>query len=163
MTAYIVMGVSGAGKSTIGIQLANALQHPFIEGDDFHPESNLAKMSSGQPLTNEDRRGWIKALAAEINSKPGASVSSCSALNATVQAWLIELVAQDICFICLEGSRELLLGRLNARAGHFFKASMLDSQLEAFSPPKDAIFVSIDKSPKEICEDLLETLKSENR
>ncbi len=159
--AYIIMGVSGAGKSTIGALVAEQLDVPFVEGDDFHPRENVDKMSSGQALTNDDRRAWIEQLAGEINTIDGHSVASCSALNDVVRNWLNQHIKAEVCFVCLQGSRALLLERLRARKGHFFKDDMLDSQLQAFDLPEGAICVDIDASPEEISANIMRKISAE--
>ncbi len=157
---YIIMGVSGAGKSTIGKLLAEKMQLPFVEGDDFHPQENIDKMSSGHALTNEDRKVWIERLTGEINRLEEPSVASCSALNEVVRSWIIDNIQNDVCFICLKGSRRVLLERLQSRKGHFFKVDMLDSQLNAFEIPSGAISVDIDASEQDICDEIIKQINA---
>jgi len=132
----VVMGVSGAGKSTTGEALARHLGWPFVEGDSFHPEANVAKMRAGIPLDDDDRAPWLRALADEIarNEALGRpSVMGCSSLKRAYRDILRE-GAPRVRFLHVHGPRELLESRLSHRAGHFFPAKLLDSQLAALEP-----------------------------
>jgi carbohydrate kinase (thermoresistant glucokinase family) len=132
----VVMGVSGCGKSSVGIALAAALGARFIDGDDLHPEANKAKMSAGIPLDDSDRWPWLdlvsKALAEEVFETSGESftgtVVACSALKRVYRERILA-GAPNTFFVHLDGSREILEQRLGARSGHFMPASLLDSQL----------------------------------
>ena len=150
----IVMGVSGCGKSTIGKSLAELLGWPFYDGDDFHPAENVTKMSQGIPLTDEDRAGWLAALADLIRSslaqgKPG--VLACSALKQKYRDQLCLDPAQ-VKFIYLKGSYELIKARMLARPGHYMKPGMLDSQFATLEEPQNALTVDISQSPQQILE-----------
>jgi gluconokinase len=155
----IVMGVAGSGKSTLSQQLfheRNATLSQFhhvdlIEGDDWHPASNVAKMGSGQPLTDDDRWPWLQALVDQVLAKAGSCQRSngchlvhlvliaCSCLKRIHRDFLrLHLHAHRVVFLYLHGSRQLLLDRLESRAGHFMKASMLDSQLKTLEPPEES-------------------------
>lgn len=129
------MGVSGCGKSTVGRRLADELRVPFIEGDDLHPPRNVALMAAGTPLTDDDRRDWLQALAAALTAavKHGL-VISCSALKRSYRDRL-RAGAPGLRFVYLHGSPELLAARLRARADHYMPPSLLPSQLEALEPP----------------------------
>jgi len=129
------MGVMACGKTTVGTKLAEALGCAFVEGDDFHPPANVAKMTSGIPLIDEDRWPWLKAIAAEINSRNGAVVASCSALKYVYRAQLRESIHKSVTFVWLNISRSVLEQRLSARKGHFMPTELLDSQLQALEPP----------------------------
>ncbi len=134
---YVVMGVAGAGKSTIGAALAQALGVPFVEGDDFHPPENRARMAAGIPLTDADRQGWLQALAQRITQAQRAGsgvVVSCSALKRAYRD-ILRAGAPALRFIFLTGNRALLAERLAARQGHFMPVSLLDSQLATLEPP----------------------------
>ena len=123
---YIVMGVAGSGKTTIGKALAERLHIPFFDGDDFHPRANVEKMSAGNPLTDEDRWPWLDALATASAQweASGGAVLACSALK---EVYRERLIAKNpnTKFIFLEGPPELLAKRLAARAGHYMKPQML--------------------------------------
>jgi gluconokinase len=137
----VVMGVSGCGKSSVGIALAEALGARFIDGDDLHPEANKAKMSAGIPLDDSDRWPWLdlvsKALAEEVVDTSDGSftgtVVACSALKRVYRERILA-GAPNTFFVHLDGSRKILEQRLGARAGHFMPASLLDSQLATLEP-----------------------------
>jgi carbohydrate kinase, thermoresistant glucokinase family len=156
----IVMGVSGSGKSTIGKALADALGWPFYDGDDFHPQANVEKMSKGIPLTDADRAGWLDSLAELIRTslqenRPG--VLACSALKQRYRDQLCVDAAQ-VKFIYLKGSYELIKARMQARPGHYMKPGMLDSQFAALEEPSDAITVSIESEPAAIIAEVRQQL-----
>jgi len=146
----IVMGVSGAGKSTIGRALAARLGWPFQEGDDLHPPANIAKMSASVPLTDEDRAPWLAAIGAWIDRRiadGGGGVITCSALKAAYRRTLAE-GRPAVRLVYLEGSKALIAERVGARTNHFMPASLVDSQFAALEPPSPderAITVSIDQ------------------
>lgn len=146
----VIMGVSGAGKSTLAKALSEELDCPFLEGDDFHPSANIEKMSGGTPLTNEDRRAWIKAMSRAVSAMDSnVVVLSCSALNEYVRDQLSTGVNREIHWVYLKVSRAELIRRLKTRPNHFMKASMLDSQIEAMSPPSNAIIIDGDQAFKD--------------
>src|SRR6478752_2643480 len=127
----VVMGVSGSGKTTVGEALAARLGWRFVEGDSFHPPENVAKMSAGIPLDDNDREPWLRALAAEIAKDEAAgspSVVGCSALKRSYRD-ILRTGAPRVCFVHVHGDRTVLADRLSHRAGHFFPASLLDTQL----------------------------------
>jgi gluconokinase len=133
------MGVAGAGKSRIGSAVAASLGVLFIEGDDFHPPGNVAQMASGNPLTDEDRRGWLLSLAGQLRTarRQGRGVVlACSALKRQYRDTLRTADAA-IRFIVLSGDAALLRERLDARAGHYMPSSLLDSQLSTLELPGD--------------------------
>ena len=147
--ALIVMGVSGSGKSTIAAALAEHLGWTFEDGDRFHPASNVAKMSAGHPLTDEDRWPWLQAIADEIDrvcERGGHVVIACSALKRAYRDLLVH-GRSDVRVVSLEGSQALVAGRLASRKGHFMPAGLLDSQFKTLEPPQAderPIIVSID-------------------
>jgi gluconokinase len=133
---WVVMGVSGCGKSTIGQELATALAVPFIEGDQYHPAANVAKMSAGMPLTDDDRSEWLRALQAQIRTarQQGTGlVLSCSALKRRYRDLLRE-ADPALRFAHLSGSREVIAARMQSRVGHYMPPSLLDSQLRDLEP-----------------------------
>ncbi len=141
----ILMGVSGAGKTTIGKRLAQVLGWRFLEGDDFHPPANVAKMSSGQALTDEDRAPWLERLRqaiAEALAQGEDVVLACSALR---QAYRERLTvdAARVRWVYLWAPREVIAQRLAQRTGHFMPPSLLDSQLQTLEAPSDALRVDV--------------------
>ena len=126
----VVMGVSGCGKSTVGVALARRLGVPFADADDFHPPENIAKMSSGVPLTEADRGPWLESVGAWLaaHTETGG-VASCSALRRRYRD-VLRGDAPHAVVIHLHGHRDVLAGRVAGRVGHFMPATLLDSQLE---------------------------------
>lgn len=133
--SVIVMGVSGCGKSSMGEALASRLGLPFIEGDALHPAANVAKMSRGVPLTDEDRWPWLALVGSALAANPRGAIASCSSLKQVYRDVLRREAGDDLVFVHLHGSRELLLERMKNRPGHFMPASLLDSQLATLEPP----------------------------
>ncbi|KAG6827685.1 hypothetical protein H0H92_010754 [Tricholoma furcatifolium] len=152
----VVMGVSGTGKSTLGAALAQALEVPYVEGDDLHPRSNVAKMSAGIPLTDADREPWLALIrrtaesitldsSSESKPNPGGVVISSSALKhyyreilrgrREVKGETLPRKLPTTYFVFIDGSREVLRERMENRPGHFMKATMLDSQLSTLESP----------------------------
>jgi gluconokinase len=136
--AVIVMGVTSCGKTSVGEGLAKELECKFIEGDKLHPAANIAKMSAGTSLNDEDRWPWLetigKAMKAECDAGHGV-VASCSSLKKAYRQKLSQAAGQPITFIFLHGSRELLAARMAERKGHFMPMSLLDSQLATIEIP----------------------------
>jgi gluconokinase len=161
--ALIVMGVSGSGKSTIADRLAQRLSWDFEDGDIFHPASNVAKMSAGQPLTDEDRWPWLQAIADEIDRicKAGEhAVIACSALKRAYRDILVH-GRNDVRIIYLKGTQELIAGRLTSRKGHFMPPGLLTSQFKTLEPPEASespVTVSIDASVETIVDDIVRQL-----
>jgi gluconokinase len=157
--ALIVMGVSGSGKSTIAEALAARLGWSFEDGDRFHPASNVAKMSAGQPLTDDDRWPWLRAIADEIDrviAAGGHIVVACSALKRTYRDVLVH-GRHDIRIVYLDGSRALVAERLAARKGHFMPPGLLDSQFATLQAPaadENPISVPIDANVEAIVDDI---------
>lgn len=150
----ILMGVSGSGKTTVGKALAHELGWAFFDGDDYHLERNVAKMRSGIPLTDDDRRDWLLSLAKLISDNLGRSspgVLACSALKQQYRD-LLSVDPEGVKFVYLKGTRELISARLHDRTEHFMKAGLLDSQFDALEEPLDALTVDINLSPEEIAE-----------
>jgi gluconokinase len=162
--ALIVMGVSGSGKSTIAASLAERLNWVYEDGDRFHPASNVAKMSAGQPLTDEDRWPWLQAIADEIDRVCGSRghvVIACSALKRAYRDVLVH--GRDyVRIVYLKGTQLLIADRLARRKGHFMPPGLLDSQFRTLEPPapdENPITVSIDAPVETIVEDIVRQLK----
>jgi gluconokinase len=145
--SWVVMGVSGSGKTEIGRRLAARLQLDFIEGDAFHSPRNVEKMSHGTPLTDEDREEWLLTLQQQLRRAAHAGkavVLSCSALKRRYRD-LLRAGDPDLVLVYLHGERALLEQRMHLRQGHFMPASMLDSQLATLEPPQsDERFIAVD-------------------
>jgi gluconokinase len=156
MAAIILMGVCGAGKTTVGRLLAERLGWEFVEGDDLHPPENVAKLRAGIPLDDEDRAPWYAAMCRDLDARYARGervVLAVSALRAAHRAMLTE-GRPWIRFVHLAGERALVAQRLRSRRDHFMPARLLDSQYEALQPPAEAIEVGITGSPEEIGEEI---------
>jgi gluconokinase len=162
--ALIVMGVSGAGKSTVAEALSERLGWRCEDGDKFHPASNIAKMSAGEPLTDDDRWPWLKAIADEIDRLCGKrqhAVISCSALRRAYREVLVH-GRDDVRIVFLDGSQKLIAERLAARKGHFMPPGLLDSQFKTLERPASdeaAVTVSIDATVEAIVDNIVRQLK----
>jgi len=128
------MGVTSCGKTTVGELVAEKLGVPFIEGDKLHPAANVAKMSSGVPLTDEDRWPWLEQIGRALAGSEG-KIASCSALKRVYRERIAQAAGRPVAFVFLDGSRELLQARIDARRNHFMPPSLLDSQLKTLEPP----------------------------
>ncbi|MFA6265723.1 MAG: gluconokinase [Pseudolabrys sp.] len=158
--ALVVMGVSGAGKSTIAQALSARLGRPLIEGDSLHPPANIAKMSTGTPLTDGDRLPWLKAIAARIDDARKTRqpvIVTCSALKRPYREILTD-GHDDVGFVYLRGTRDLIASRLDARTNHFMPPGLLDSQFAALQEPGDdepTIAIAIDATPAQIVDKIV--------
>jgi gluconokinase len=162
--ALVVMGVSGSGKSTVADALAKKLSWIYEDGDRFHPPSNVAKMSAGHPLTDEDRWPWLQAIADEIDRvcKAGQhAVIACSALKRTYRDVLVH-GRTDVRIVFLDGTKDLIASRLALRKGHFMPPGLLDSQFKTLEPPEaneNPVTASIDASVDAIVDDIIGQLR----
>lgn len=160
----IICGVSGTGKSTIAKLLADKLQLPFFDGDDFHPEINIQKMQNGIALNDQDRAPWLNILSSKLalwESQNGA-VLACSALKETYRKILSTQCKVPIKWVVLNGSEALLTERLNARKGHFFDSHMLASQLNTLELPDYGMIIDIRQTPDEIVTAISEQLAEQH-
>jgi gluconokinase len=161
--ALVVMGVSGSGKSTIAKELAERLRWSFEDGDKFHPAGNVAKMSAGHPLTDEDRWPWLRAIADEIDRVCQAgqhAVIACSALKRAYRDILVH-GRNDVRIVFLQGNQDLIGDRLAQRKGHFMPPGLLTSQFRTLEPPdtnENPVTVSIDASVEAIVDDIVHQL-----
>jgi len=149
---YIIMGVSGCGKTSVGKVLAEQLGWNFYDADDFHPPENIAKMAIGTPLTDADRAPWLESLRALIASclrtdKPG--VLACSALKERYRQILLE-GNPGAQLVYLRGSYDLIWSRMARRPGHYMKPEMLQSQFDALEEPQDALTLDVSLSVEQI-------------
>jgi gluconokinase len=151
----LLMGVSGAGKTTVGELLAKQLGFAYIEGDSFHSAANIGKMRSGIPLTDDDRLPWLQEMAKSIDiwiAKEKNVVLSCSALKQSYRDLLIK--NKPVKLVYLKGPIDLISSRVEKRTGHFMPQSLLQSQFDALEEPTDAITVDVSSSPSEIVKEI---------
>lgn len=155
------MGVSGAGKTTVGRMLADRLGAAFAEGDTFHPAANVEKMRRGVPLDDADRWPWLDALARHIDAWQRDGVDGVLACSALRRVYRDRLRRPGVVFVHLDGPRETIAARLAARTHHYMPASLLDSQLQTLEPPGEgeaAITVGLDAPPETIVSQVLDRL-----
>lgn len=163
MTIAVVMGVSGSGKTSIAAGIAAAHGWTLLEGDSFHPPANIAKMSAGTPLTDEDRWPWLRAIAAraaEIRAVGGSAVVACSALKRAYRDILLS--GDGSILVYLRGSKDLIGGRMQARKDHFMPPALLDSQFATLEEPgadENPIAADIAGSKQAVLDDVLRQLK----
>jgi len=157
---YVVMGITGCGKSTVGELLARKLGVDFVEGDDYHSRENVQRMKSGTPLTDDDRAEWLRALANRIRVAMDADagvVLTCSALKRSYRD-VLRSAAPQVRFIFLKGSRSLIEKRISTRQGHFMPPSLIESQLSTLEEPhsdEHAWLYEIEWSPEDIVTDIV--------
>lgn len=152
MTVFVLMGVSGSGKSTVGRCVSQALALPFIEGDDYHPATNVLKMARGKPLEDADRIAWIDALVQALNARLEPDlVVACSALTEFVRGKIGTQSNRPVVFIHLTADPALIARRLDVRGPHFMKTGMLPSQLATLQTPTDAITVDTTPGLAQVC------------
>ncbi|MGX5695774.1 gluconokinase [Agromyces soli] len=157
----VVMGVSGSGKSTFAELIAGRFGWDLQEGDRLHPEANVAKMASGQPLTDDDRWPWLDRIAAWIDEHRAAGtpgVVTCSALK---RVYRDRLARPNVVFVHLSSSRDVIAGRLEHRSGHFMPASLLGSQfetLEPLQPDESGVVVDASATPDHEVDAVVERL-----
>ncbi|MEX2494799.1 MAG: gluconokinase [Woeseia sp.] len=151
----VIMGVSGSGKTTVGRALAKRLGLAFEDADDFHSRKNVKKMSKGTPLDDADRSEWLGELAAHLPTwnKKGGAVLACSALKESYRNRL-QAQCSDVTWVYLQGTREQVKERLQARTGHYFDPKLLESQFRTLEEPASAVTISIDQPVTEIVEKL---------
>jgi gluconokinase len=160
-TTIVVMGVSGSGKSTVARMLADRLGWGMAEGDDLHPPENKAKMASGTPLTDEDRRPWLESIRDYVDRQPSNVVVTCSALKKSYRD-ILRTARGRVRFLHLHGSPAVLAERMGNRTGHFMPPGLLISQLETLEPlqpDEDGTVVDISASTEEIVEAALSKLR----
>ena len=159
----VVMGASGAGKSTFGSRLADDLGWDFVEGDDYHSNSNVEKMRAGGALTDADRRPWLDRLNQELRHRARHNRSAVVACSALMPAYR-DLLGQEVDitrYVYLSGSAALIRKRLETRTGHFMPAELLDSQLALLDPPPGALTVPVDLPIEDQVRLVLETMDAQ--
>jgi gluconokinase len=142
---FLIMGVSGSGKTTVGRALAARLGWDYFDADDFHPPENIAKMISGIPLDDSDRLPWLAALHDLLVSTRKADrhpILACSALKRIYRHQLLEGI-EDIAMIYLRGNYKLIWSRMSARMGHYMRADMLQSQFATLEEPENAFVLDV--------------------
>jgi len=145
------MGVTGSGKTTVGQALADSLHWQFVDADDFHPPSNVAKMRAGVPLDDADRAPWLAKLQAQIDKWLRQKTNTVLACSALKQAYRDELVvSSDVRLVYLRGGSELIATRLRKRHGHYMDPNLLPSQFATLEEPKNALAVDVNATVEEI-------------
>lgn len=158
---FIIMGVSGSGKSTIGKLLSKELDIEFYDGDDFHPQKNIEKMSSGQPLNDQDRVGWLAAIhdfSLQQLHQQTSCIIACSALKQSYRDVLRKGMENQLKIIYLKGDFQTIQTRLAIRKSHFMPTALLQSQFNTLEPPKNAITVDLKLNPDEIVDQIIKEL-----
>lgn len=158
---YIVMGVSGSGKTAVGKALAQLLGWDFFDADDFHPPANIRKMQSGIPLNDSDRAPWLDALRDLISSSLTVNRPAVLACSALKERYRQQLVGGNdgVQIIYLKGSYELIWSRMSERKEHYMKPHMLQSQFETLEEPTNALAVDISLSVDEIVQEIVKRLE----
>ncbi|MGE6738784.1 gluconokinase [Allorhizobium pseudoryzae] len=157
----VLMGVAGSGKSTVGEALASQTGTTYRDGDDLHPEANIAKMSRGEPLTDEDRWPWLTLVGEALANAETPLTIGCSALKRSYRDHIRAKARGPVVFVHLAGSRAVIEGRMGARTGHFMPTSLLDSQFATLEPPaadEHAVTVDIDQPLDTLVAEIIEKL-----
>ena len=157
----VVMGVSGSGKSTVAGILAGQLGWDFAEGDDLHPVANVAKMSAGIPLTDEDRWPWLDRIAAWIHHHTASGVPGIITCSALKRSYRDKLSGDNVVFVHLAGTKDVIGQRLTARLDHYMPATLLDSQIATLEPPEadeNALSVVAGRAPAEEAAEIIRLL-----
>lgn len=155
---YVLMGVSGSGKSSVGAALSAETGALYIDGDDLHPQANIEKMSAGIPLTDEDRWPWLSAVGERLGEHEGVLFIGCSALKRSYRALICKKAAAPVMFIHLAGAREVIAERMQHRPGHFMPTSLLDNQFATLElPDSDELSIETDigKPLEDVVKDIL--------
>jgi gluconokinase len=161
----VVMGVSGSGKSTVGAALAQRLRVPFADADDFHPAANIAKMTAGHPLNDDDRRPWLESIGIWLHDHRDGGVMSCSALKRAYRDQLREHCG-GVAFLHLSGTAEVIGRRQASRPGHFMPASLLRSQFETLEPlaaDENGVVIDVDQNIDSIVDQYVSLTEGENQ
>ncbi|MEM8723192.1 MAG: gluconokinase [Cyanobacteria bacterium P01_G01_bin.39] len=154
---YIIMGVSGTGKSTIGKLLSDRTGWHFYDADDFHPQSNIDKMKQGIPLTDSDRLPWLSSLHQLISNTLNSNqqgILACSSLKSSYRKMLCQ-EQTGVIFVYLRGSYDCIQSRIEERTGHFMSSNLLKSQFETLEEPQNALIIDVANTPEAIVEQIL--------
>lgn len=157
----VMMGVSGSGKTTVGLALSRELGWPWYDADDYHPASNVEKMRAGTPLTDADRWPWLDGLNALLRAEQARGASAILGCSALKQVYRDRLAAGlvDIRWVHLQGSFELIQSRLQARKGHYMPATLLQSQFATLEAPSDALALDIGATPEALARSVIDRLE----
>lgn len=161
---FIIMGVSGCGKSSIGAGFASATGASFVDGDDLHPEANITKMAAGIPLNDADRAPWLAEVGKTFAHHDLPLVIGCSALKRSYRDIIRDNAGGPVTFLHLEGSRDVIAARMAVRSGHFMPPALLDSQFDTLEVPESdeaAVSVNIDQTPEAIVAALVACFQKE--
>jgi carbohydrate kinase (thermoresistant glucokinase family) len=153
MGCFVVMGVSGCGKSTVGDAVAKSCGMTFVDGDDLHPAANIEKMTQGIPLTDQDRAPWLAIVGQTLANGVGPTIIGCSALKRKYRDLIREQVSETVCFVHLDAAQDVLAERVNSRPGHFMPPKLLDSQfaiLERLSTEECGVEIDISKPLEDV-------------
>jgi gluconokinase len=156
----LMMGVTGAGKTTVGTLLAKQLGWEFADADSFHPPANVEKMRHATPLTDEDRMPWLEAIHQQMqkwNAAGSNGIITCSALKESYRLQLLRKL--EVKLVYLQGSYDLIAERVSQRRGHFAPAELVSSQFADLQEPHDALVVQVDRSPEEIVGEIRQRLR----
>ncbi|WP_106407916.1 gluconokinase [Sinorhizobium alkalisoli] len=162
----VLMGVAGCGKSSVGAALARRIGAVYLDGDDLHPAANIAKMSRGVPLSDEDRWPWLTRVGEALAAGAGPTIIGCSALKRAYRDHITSVGGAPVTFIHLVGSVEVIEKRMRARQGHFMPTALLASQFAALEPPgadENAISVDIDQPLEAIVDSIATQLGGTER
>lgn len=146
-----IIGVSGAGKTTLAKKLSERTTLPWFDGDDFHPPENVQKMENGQPLNDEDRHGWLESINHHAWGQPDGAIYACSALKERYRK-VLSSGLQRVQWVYLKGSFELIEERMKQRADHFMPAGLLQSQFDTLEEPVYGLHLDVSKKPEELIE-----------
>lgn len=158
----VLMGVAGSGKSAVGAALAVRIRAAYLDGDDLHPAANIAKMSRGEPLTDEDRWPWLTLVGQKLAAPEGSLIIGCSALKRGYRDHINKEAGAPVIFVHLSGTKALIAARMGARAGHFMPTTLIDSQFAALEPPaadENAMTVDIDNTLERIVDEIATKLE----
>ncbi len=162
---YIITGVCGSGKTLIGKSLSDSLQIPFFDGDDFHAPDMVEKMRQGIPLNDADREPWLRSLANHIRSweENGGAVLACSALKEKYRKILRSIGEDELTWILLSGTKQLIEGRMRKRKDHYMNPGLVDSQFAALEVPEYGLKIDVSVSPSDIVQNILEQLSGNQK